>query len=54
MGGEGCKERVTSSNGNEHFGGTCCTVMCCKHEFCHAEPPAKGKPWHGCAVLIEE
>lgn len=51
---EGCKEKTTSSNRKGHFGGGCCTVMCCKHESCHAVPPAKGKPRHGCAVLIEE
>lgn len=53
MGGEGCKEKVTGSNKNGHCGGVCCTMMCCKHESCHAVPPAKGKPWHGCTVVIE-
>lgn len=32
----------------------CCTVMSCRHKSCHAVPPAKGKPWQGCAALIEE
>lgn len=54
MGGEGCKEEAPGCHRNGHFGGARCTVMSCRRESCHAVPPAKGKPWHGCAALIEE
>lgn len=50
--GRGRLQRGGDRNG--HFGGARCTVMSCKHESCHAVPPAKGKPWHGFAAFIEE
>lgn len=53
VGGEDCREEATCSHGNGYFGGARCTVMSCKDESGHAVPPAKGKPWHGCAALIE-